>query len=54
MSPSPNQIEQLKKELASGQVVVVVGSGGLGGGLRPAAGGGAQGGDLEGAAGAWG
>jgi hypothetical protein len=27
MSPSPNQIEQLKKELASGQVVVVVGSG---------------------------
>ena len=27
MSPLPNQIEQLKKELASGQVVVVVGSG---------------------------
>jgi hypothetical protein len=27
MSPSLNQIEQLKKELASGQVVVVVGSG---------------------------
>ena len=27
MSSSPNQIEQLKKELASGQVVVVVGSG---------------------------
>jgi hypothetical protein len=24
MSPSPNQIEQLKRELASGQVVVVV------------------------------
>ena len=27
MNSSPNQIEQLKKELASGQVVVVVGSG---------------------------
>ena len=27
MSPSPSQLDQLKRELASGQVVVVVGSG---------------------------
>jgi hypothetical protein len=27
MSPSPSQIDQLQRELASGQVVVVVGSG---------------------------